>query len=250
MHVKDDGTRTRDEVAVLAPSGRDGRLTEQVLGRWGLHAVICPDMAALCDRVRAGVGVLVIAEEALRSDARSLLLAELGTQPSWSDVPVVILTAEGELSRPLAEGVEAVTRQVNATLLERPIRTATLITTVRAALRARARQYDVRDYLQERERLVQAERLARARAVRLQELTAALSVAASVDEVIEAIVEHAANALGASSTVIAWLVDGMVELLRSGEMPDESREAWQRFPLAAEAPLSNVTRTGEPVFLE
>ena len=37
-------------------------------------------------------------------------------------------------------------------LLERPIRTATLISSVRAALRARKRQYEIRDTLRDRDR--------------------------------------------------------------------------------------------------
>ena len=37
----------------------------------------------------------------------------------------------------------------NITLLERPLRSVTLLSVVRAALRARARQYEVEHYIQE-----------------------------------------------------------------------------------------------------
>jgi PAS domain S-box-containing protein len=49
----------------------------------------------------------------------------------------------------------------NVTLIERPVRAATLLSSIKSALRARRRQYDVRDHLAEqmlaREALVQSE---------------------------------------------------------------------------------------------
>src|SRR5688572_21778831 len=106
--IGDEERLTSSEVAVLAPTGRDGSLSERVLGRWGLHAVAYRDVDALCAAVRRGVGVVMLSEEALAPQSREQLLAELGDQPSWSDVPVILLTAEGELSRIIAEGIEAI----------------------------------------------------------------------------------------------------------------------------------------------
>jgi signal transduction histidine kinase len=143
------GRARPDEVAVLAPSGRDGPLAERVLGRWGIRAVAYDSMDALGGAIERGVGAAVVAEEALRTGQRDRLLDVLGAQPSWSDVPVIVLTAEGELSRVIAASIEAIAARGNVTLLERPVRVATLVTTVRSALRARERQYDVRDYLAE-----------------------------------------------------------------------------------------------------
>ena len=147
--IVDEARVTSGEVAVLAPTGRDGSLSERVLGRWGLHTVAYRDIDELCAAVRRGVGVVVLSEEALAPQSRERLLAELDDQPSWSDVPVIILTAEGELSRIIAEGIEAIAARGNVTLLERPVRVATLVTALRSALRARERQYEVRDSLRE-----------------------------------------------------------------------------------------------------
>ncbi|HJR65865.1 MAG TPA: ATP-binding protein [Gemmatimonadaceae bacterium] len=149
--IVDEARVTSGEVAVLAPTGRDGSLSERVLGRWGLDAVAYRDIDGLCTAVRRGVGVVVLSEEALAPQSRERLLAELDGQPSWSDVPVIILTAEGELSRIIAEGIEAIAARGNVTLLERPVRVATLVTALRSALRARERQYEVRDSLRELE---------------------------------------------------------------------------------------------------
>jgi signal transduction histidine kinase len=136
--------------AILMPTGRDGPVAAAVLARAGFAATVCPSMEALCESVRGDVGALLVTEEALGVEPRARLLAALDAQPSWSDVPVVVLTGEGELSRALSPALDALAARANVTLLERPVRVATLVTTLRSALRARRRQFDVRDYLAER----------------------------------------------------------------------------------------------------
>jgi signal transduction histidine kinase len=138
-----------DDVVVLAPTGRDGPLAVQVLARWGLRATAHRTMGALCDAITHGAGTVVVAEEALGSRDRALLETTLAQQPAWSDIPVVVITAEGELSREIADGVESIALRGNVTLVERPVRIATLVTAVRSALRARRRQYDQRDNIDE-----------------------------------------------------------------------------------------------------
>jgi signal transduction histidine kinase len=100
--------------------------------------------------VGTDVGALIVAEEALRGPGREALRKALDEQPSWSDVPIVLLTGDGELSETLSPVLQAITAHANVTLIERPVRVATLVTTLRSALRARRRQFDVRDYLVER----------------------------------------------------------------------------------------------------
>ena len=152
------------DVAVHAPTGRDGSLAVQVLERWGLTTRLCTDIRSLCSAVGENIGVLLVAEEALARGTRDQLLDALARQPSWSDIPLIVLTGEGELSRSITEGVAAVTTRGNAVLLERPVRIATLITALRSALRARLRQFEIRDYVAERELLLESERTARAEA--------------------------------------------------------------------------------------
>ena len=150
-------------VALLTPTGRDGAVAEQVLGRAGLAAQAYPSIDALCAVVRgsAVLGVLVVAEEALGPSASTRLLDALAAQPPWSDLPVVVLTGHAELSDAIPRALTAIASGSNVTLLERPVRVATLVTILKSALRARQRQHDVRDHLQERVRLLAAERAAR-----------------------------------------------------------------------------------------
>ena len=138
-------------VAILTPAGRDAVVTAAVLTENGFDARICTDMDDVCDVARREMtGALLVAEEALSGATRSCLLALLDEQPAWSDIPIVLLTGERELAHPLSPMLDAIVEHANVTLLERPVRVATLVTTLRSALRARARQLDVRDHLAER----------------------------------------------------------------------------------------------------
>ena len=75
-------------------------------------------------------------------------------------MPVVVLTG-GELSRNIPRALDQLASHANVTLLERPVRVATIVTVLRSALRARRRQYDVRDHLVERTQILERERSAR-----------------------------------------------------------------------------------------
>ena len=138
------------DVLVVAPTGRDGSLTRTLLEDSGLRARVCPSVVDACAQIDETSGVLLVAEEALDPAGREALLAELKAQPTWSDIPVIVLTGEGELSRTIPAALREIATNANVTLIERPVRIATLVTAVRSALRARMRQLDLRDYLIER----------------------------------------------------------------------------------------------------
>ena len=137
-------------VGILTPSGNDARLAATILAKARIEAVALADMDGLCESIGRGIGAVVVAEEALHGSARQALSSSLERQPDWSDVPVLLLLARGELSGAIAPGVADIAVRANVTLLERPVRIATLTPTLRSALRARARQYDVRDSITER----------------------------------------------------------------------------------------------------
>jgi PAS domain S-box-containing protein len=139
-------------VAVLTPTGQDGRMVQKVLRGAGLDPRVCANMGQICELIgKEEIGVLLLAEEALAPDARDELFESLDRQPPWSDVPIVILTGEGELSGALPPALKRVARKGNVTLLERPVRVATLTTVVRSGLRARQRQLDVKANLEQRQ---------------------------------------------------------------------------------------------------
>ncbi|HJQ20898.1 MAG TPA: ATP-binding protein [Gemmatimonadaceae bacterium] len=160
---------TAEDIAVLAPYGRDTDITAHVLGRWGLKVRQCRDVPALCEAIRTNVGVVMLTEEALSLRGRDDLIQELRNQRAWSDVPIVLLTSGGGLAPALSAQLASLAESSTLTVLERPVRLATLVTTLRSALRARRRQFDVRDNLVE---LEQNERELRENERRLREARA------------------------------------------------------------------------------
>ena len=99
---------------------------------------------------------MLLAEEALLSDRAGCLRGLLDQQPPWSDLPLIVLTPAGAESASTAETLRTFG---NVTLVKRPVQLSILVATVRAALRDRRRQYDVRSLLQTEKR--QAEELNR-----------------------------------------------------------------------------------------
>jgi PAS domain S-box-containing protein len=110
-------------------------------------------MPELCRAVGSGAGAILIAEESLLRDTSGELREALRNQPVWSAVPVIVMARETTGSRldQVLSGVFA-----NVMLLERPVRQRTLVSVVRAALRARLHQYEIRDAVTMRERQEQA----------------------------------------------------------------------------------------------
>lgn len=137
-------------VLILAPVGRDASLIGDALARTRLESVSMSSMEELCKELSMGAGTVLITEEALAYKARSCLTDALHQQESWSDIPLIVLTGRGAKSLSIeADGSNDLRPLGHVTLLERPIRILTLVSAVRAALRSRQRQYDVRDNMRE-----------------------------------------------------------------------------------------------------
>ncbi len=140
-------------VHVLAPFGKDAQLICEVLDRSNIPVAAVSEVAGIASLVTEGAGAAILAEEALDEEAISLLGRAVTSQPSWSDFPIIVMTGGGA-STPITEMmVRSRAPMGNITLIERPIRPATLISTVRTALRSRMRQYDTRDHLEEQRRV-------------------------------------------------------------------------------------------------
>jgi signal transduction histidine kinase len=139
-------------VLVFAPTGRDAALIESTLRQVGHAVAVQHAIDDVCRRMEADAAVLILAEEALTPHAAESLLDALAAQPSWSDFPLVVLTSSLAMHRPAHSLLRDLREHGNVTLLERPVHPVTVLSAVEAGLRARRRQYQVRNYLQERER--------------------------------------------------------------------------------------------------
>ncbi len=136
-----------NRVLILAPTGRDASLIDSVLAPAQIYCEICEDMASLCQQLTTGAGAVLLAEEALASSALDDFRAFLIHQEPWSDLPLQVLTSGGFASRTSLDTAGLLEASCNITLLERPLRRETLISSAQAALRARRRQYQMRDLL-------------------------------------------------------------------------------------------------------
>jgi signal transduction histidine kinase len=166
-------------VLLLAPIGRDGVLISEALAAAGIAArtMASPDelIADVESEVCGGaprLGTIVATDDALGVDWAARLARTLERQPSWSDLPMILLASSRGAaperhwagSRAPTAVAERLTDGVSLTVLDRPVRVAALVSAVRAAMRARARQAEVRELIELRDRaLADAERASKAK---------------------------------------------------------------------------------------
>lgn len=137
---------TEERILLAAPRGRDRLLLADALRKAGRHPEVMEGAGELLAEAGRGAGLLVLEEEAIDERTASALLRTLAGQPPWSDLPVVLLTAPSRHVRQTRRLVESLGLNANVVLLERPVRVLTFLQTVESALRARRRQYQVRDF--------------------------------------------------------------------------------------------------------
>lgn len=138
----------------VVPGGRDASNVSDVLAREGIETRLCADTVEMCAAARRGAGALLLTEEALTEAGFQSLSALLQSQPPWSDLPVLLLAEGGNPTRPGNICIRKLNLTTGVTVLERPLRVFNLVSAVRAALRARRRQYEVRDLLRQRDEMM------------------------------------------------------------------------------------------------
>ncbi len=142
-----------DRVLVLTPTGRDAEMLGQRIVEDGMLCEVCADLPALVARLSSGAGAAVVAHEALTPKGAAALVAALEAQEPWSDIPVLFLS-EARSNRPPSV-VPALLERANITILQRPLTIQLFLSGVRSAVRARRRQYQMRDLYRDLERAVQ-----------------------------------------------------------------------------------------------
>ncbi|GAC1469822.1 MAG: hypothetical protein NVSMB9_14140 [Isosphaeraceae bacterium] len=146
MNEAGDQPRDSERVLVLAPTRRDAAMTHSLLTEARIECVLCPDPETTCREIANGCGALLLTEESLHAQEFSRLVEILGTQPTWSDLPVLVLARGGADSALAARAIDTLG---NVIVLEQPVRISTLVSGLRMALRARRRQYQIRAHLED-----------------------------------------------------------------------------------------------------
>lgn len=113
-------------------------------------ARICEDLKGLAGELGETTGLVVLTEEALL-DGPGVLDQAFRSQPPWSDIPVILLA-----SRPSRSGQDAHLARLrlpesatNVVVLERPLSSASLLSSVSSAWRSRTRQFEMRERMAE-----------------------------------------------------------------------------------------------------
>ena len=136
-------------VVILAPVGRDAQLLAATLAGLKIDSETAADGELLLVKLGEGAGAAIVAEEALKADHVKALAEWLTSQPPWSDMPFIILTSSGRPTPQSERRAHELQTLGNVTLIERPVRPETVQTALRAALRARQRQYEMRSRQEE-----------------------------------------------------------------------------------------------------
>lgn len=142
-----------DRVVLLAPTRRDGTTTASLFGQADIAVTVCATFDEVLAELTEGSAVVIVPEETLTPANSGRLARIVQEQAPWSDLPILVLAYAGATSPTMDEAMRTLG---NVTVLERPLRVPTLMSAVRTAIRARRRQYELRDYLAERMRTEQA----------------------------------------------------------------------------------------------
>lgn len=133
-------------VLICAPFGRDAESVADLLRKAGYDVRICASIAAVAAMLDECVGTVLVTEEALDADLSDLRRA-LASQPEWSDVPFMLLKAQRSGRPGASVHNRLLDLATNTVVLERPLGVASLTSAIASALRARARQFELRDRL-------------------------------------------------------------------------------------------------------
>jgi signal transduction histidine kinase/CheY-like chemotaxis protein len=190
--MKSAAEEVEQRILILAPIGRDAQAAARQLTTSGLVCLICQNLKDLCDQLANGGGAALIAEEAFVRESSESLSRWAARQPAWSDFPFVVLTGHQTSASAQAHRLQLLNSLGNVSLLERPLGSVTLVSALKTALRARRRQYEVQDYLLERElSAAHMEDLVRERTQQLQDTNQQLRLEIAERKQAEAALQQA-----------------------------------------------------------
>jgi PAS domain S-box-containing protein len=134
---------------VFAPLGRDAEVAQALLREAGVASTICGSLGAFQDSLSDAVCFALVTEEAMRSADLRAIAGWVAAQPSWSDLPFIVLTQRGGGPERNPGAARLSDILGNVTFLERPFHPTTFVSVARTALKGRQRQYDARTRMEE-----------------------------------------------------------------------------------------------------
>jgi signal transduction histidine kinase len=193
--VNDPATHEGHRILVCAPFGRDAQNVGVLLAKGGHEAIICANVKALAEAIDDRVGAILATQEALSGDLAPLRAALLA-QPAWSDVPFVLLKAPAANRLPVHKP-PWLDFAGNSIVLERPLGIASLLSALESAVRARRKQFEMRDRLED---LAASERALREESLALDVLNRTgqrIAAELDLDILVKAVVDGGRELTGA-----------------------------------------------------
>ncbi|KQW29691.1 two-component system sensor histidine kinase/response regulator [Rhizobium sp. Root274] len=134
---------------IHAPLGRDAQIAAALLQEAGLSSSISLTLHDVIESLDDDVAFVVITEEALHSADLRPFAAWIEMQPTWSDLPFIILTARGGGPERNPDATRLSEVLGNVSFIERPFHATTFISVAQSAIRGRRRQYEARTRIEE-----------------------------------------------------------------------------------------------------
>ncbi|MFW6274606.1 MAG: ATP-binding protein [Spirochaetota bacterium] len=134
----------------------DSRTLSQVLSHYEICSKKCNSLDELCRFIEEGADAAIITDGVLLNEYTDHLRAQLAQQPDWSNFPLIVLSSNKHNPSYTWQLLRRLDYSGHTQILERPVHTTELISAVKSALSARARQYQIRDELIQR-RAVEAQ---------------------------------------------------------------------------------------------
>jgi signal transduction histidine kinase len=136
------GDELEYRILIHAPLGKDARLIAELYGRAGIDCGVCAQLGQLVEELGRGAGALLVADEAITPEFLRAVGHFIEHQQGWSDLPVLIMSRR---EAPTSALQHRYLELGNVSLLERPAQGVTLVSAAQSALRARRRQYAMRE---------------------------------------------------------------------------------------------------------
>ncbi|HWI40683.1 MAG TPA: histidine kinase dimerization/phospho-acceptor domain-containing protein, partial [Verrucomicrobiae bacterium] len=135
-----------ERVLFLLQDRAEAELASAAFGEAAIPLAVVPDVADLCREMGKGCGAAVITEDVFDRHGYGCILEVLRGQPSWSEIPLIVLVPDASRSTVRDFFADLPTDII---LLEAPIRLRPLLSVAVMAVKGRKRQYLVRDAMRE-----------------------------------------------------------------------------------------------------
>lgn len=136
-----------DHVLILAPYRKDADYLGRLLAEHEIDVKVGSRTDDLGELLAAAPGVLVATHEALTQSALAAVANHLAKQPSWSEMPIVVLLDRASNSDQIRAELRRVWPRARQIFYQRPVTAVELVSGVQSAMLVRLRQRDVRDYI-------------------------------------------------------------------------------------------------------